>query len=110
MVDDLREQGVQLTPDVEVVMRGLHSEYVLAANSRDDRPEAERQLPDTFLSADAALAEQPDLDGRLIALLVQAAALLAADPRVLPRTSVGDRVVQVLLDAAGSDDAGHFLQ
>jgi hypothetical protein len=108
-VDDWKEQGLQLAPDLEAVVRRLHSEYALAAEGRDERPEPDRQLPDAFLSADASLADQPNLNKRLRMLLVQAAAVLAWDTRVLPGTPLGERVIQTLLDASGSEDAGDFL-
>ena len=108
-VDDWMEQGLEPTPDLEVVVRRLHREYALAVEGRDERPEADRQLPDAFLSADAALVGQPNLNKRLRMLLVQAAAVLAWDTRVLPGTPLGERVIQTLLDASGSEDAGGFL-
>lgn len=108
-VDDWKEQGLELTPDLEAVVRRLHSEYALAAEGRDQRSEPDRQLPDAFLSVDAALADQPNLNKRLRMLLVQAAGVLAWDTRVLPGTPLGERVIQTLLDASGSEEAGGFL-
>jgi hypothetical protein len=108
-VDDWMKQGLELTPDLEVIVRRLHREYALAADGRDERPEADRELRDAFLSADGALADRPSLNRRLRMLLVQAAAVLAWDTRVLPGTPLGERVIQTLLDASGSEEAGGFL-
>jgi len=110
IVDGLAHQGVVMPPPVDAAARALGDELNAARNGRDDRPDDQRRLPEAFADADAAFAQGPELHPTLALLLVEAAATLARDRRVGPGTTVGDRVVAVLLDAAGSDDAGKLSQ
>jgi hypothetical protein len=110
MLDRLADEGVILPSPVEAAARLLNDEVIAVRNGRDERPEEDRRLPEAFDAADVAFAACQELPPALLLLLVEAAAALARDPRVDPGTPLGDRVVGVLLDAAGSDDAGKFLQ
>ena len=109
MLDGLSEQGVELKPNVETAARALEEELRTAVDGQDTRPETERRLPEMFAKADAAFASQDSLPAALELLLVNSAATLARDPRVLPGTPVADRLLAVLLRAAASPDAGSFL-
>lgn len=110
LVGGLLEQGVSIATDVEEVARNLDHEVRAARNGRDDRAEGERRLLEVFEAAHIVFAACPDLHPRLALLLVEAAEVLAADPRVGPDTPVGDRVATLLLEAAGSDGAGEMSE
>jgi hypothetical protein len=106
IVDRLASEGVVLSAEVEAAARTLYEEVMFARNGRDDRPDEQRRLPEAFAEADRAFSECTILDPSLALLLVEAAADLARDRRVKPGTSVGDRVLAVLAQAAGSAAAG----
>ncbi len=106
----LAEQGVTLEASVESAGRALNEELRLLGAGGDSRPEAERRLPELFAEADAAFATSASLPTGLQQLLVDAAAALARDRRVLPGTSLGNRVLELLTMAADSPDAGSFLE
>jgi hypothetical protein len=110
IVDALVDEGVVLSPGIDSAARALSDELNAARNDRDKRPEDERRLLEAFAAADTAFAQTPDLPPRLAMLLVEAAATLALDPRVRPGTTVGGRVLAVLLEAADSNDVGGFAQ
>lgn len=110
MVDALADEGVVLPPSVDSAARALSDEMDAVRNGRDEQPEEQRRLPEAFVAADAAFAECPTLHPRLALLLVDAAATLARDKRVGPRTAVGGRIAAVLLDAASIDHAGRLLE
>ncbi len=100
-VDDLLDRGLQLPTGTGDAMRRLQTEV---ASGRD----TPNELPEAFLQADAELAGSDRPEPRLRADLVQSAAQLAGDYRVLPDTSVGQRVVALLREAAGDNEVGHF--
>jgi hypothetical protein len=108
--EELAEQGVTLEASIESAGRALHEELRLLGGGGDSRPEAERRLPELFAEADAAFATSASLPTGLQQLLVDAAAALARDRRVLPGTPLGNRVLELLTMAADSPDAGSFLE
>lgn len=110
IVDGLADEGVVLPPQIERAAKALSDELKAGGNGRDERPEDERRLLEAFAAADTVFALGQGLHPRLAMLLVEGAAKLARDGRVLPGTTVGDRVVAVLLDAAKSDHAGRLSQ
>lgn len=109
MFDEMAEQGVDLDASVEAAARALHDEIQHVRNRTDQSPNTETRLPDLFADADVAFASQESLPSRLRYLLVEAAALLARDPRVLPATRVGERVLAILTAAAHSNEAGKLI-
>jgi hypothetical protein len=110
IVDELSKEGVELEAPVEAAARSLSEELSLVTSGSDKRPEAERRLLALFTEADAAFGAVATPPPRLARLLVEAAAVLARDQRVLPDTPLGNRVLALLRGAAGGPDAGSFLQ
>jgi hypothetical protein len=113
LVSDLRENGLQLSPTEESALRALDAAYVQAINAQQAQPQqepADAALADSFLAADEVLAAMPNPHPRLLNLRMQSARVLAADAQILPGTTVGDRVAEILLGAAHDEDEGHFLK
>lgn len=110
-LDDLVRQGVPLDGNIDVAARALDDVLrVVNGGGADDRPEAERRLFEVFIQADEAFVEVANLPPHLEHLRIDGAAALARDPRILPGTDVGDRVLEILLSAASSPNAGEFLK
>lgn len=104
-VDELIKQQ---EPPVAAAAAALSDELKLITSGTDDRPESERRLHELFTDADAAFAPSASLPQGLQRLLVDAAAVLARDPRVLPDTPLGTRILALLTAAATSTDEGKF--
>ena len=107
--DRLRAEGIELNPQVVSIADRLGEQLTLARNARDARPDDERRLPDVFVEADRAFAQDESLSPSLLQLLVDAADVLAHDQRVGPDGALGQRIVQLLTEAAEQPDAGSFL-
>ncbi|HEX5406371.1 MAG TPA: hypothetical protein VFX16_29200 [Pseudonocardiaceae bacterium] len=105
-IDRLRDQGIELQPPIEAAALALSEELAITANGADTRPEAQRQLPTLFTKADRAFSASKPMPPSLDLLLVRAAEALAYDQRVLPGTPLGDRILNVLMTAANSPNAG----
>jgi hypothetical protein len=94
---------------VESAARTLREEVSRALNGTDQRAEPEGRLPELFMASEATFASCLSLPEDLELLLVEAAAILAADQRVVPGTSLGERVLGVLTAAKKSPHAGSLL-
>lgn len=113
LVSDLREDGLQLLPTEEGVVRGLDAAYAQAINAQQGQPhqgQPDNALPDAFLAAASVLAAMANPDPRLANLQLQSARLLAVYEQTLPGTVVGERVVQILFAAAHDSNEGHSLE
>jgi hypothetical protein len=110
LVDELAAQGVHLEAPVEAAAAALSEELRRVTSGTDDRPEAERRLLELFAEADAVFTGCALMPPTLERLLVDTAAVLVRDPRVLPGTRLGDRILVLLTTAATSSDAGKFLR
>ncbi|OMQ28569.1 hypothetical protein BK799_29590 [Rhodococcus sp. D-1] len=107
--DEMPAQGIQLRREVESAGRDLDAEVQRVNNGVDARPEAERLLPELFATADAVFTAYQELPPILERLMADAASALARDPRVKPGTSLGDRVLTVLISAKNSSDTGRMF-
>ena len=108
-VDSLLENGVALAPEVEAAARELHR----LLNELSDNKPAE---PDSISNLAAALANAVDIfasatlvPSRLRSLQVEAASRLARDSSITPQNPYGRLVINLLMEAADSPDAGQFL-
>jgi len=102
-INDMIEDGAQITGPVDTWHR-LET-ALRRSRERDGRSD---DLPEAFLAADAALSGARTPDDRLRRILLDAAAQLTADERVLPGTPAGERAVALLLDAAQGGQVGRF--
>jgi hypothetical protein len=110
IIDRLADQGLVLPPPVEAAVLTLSDELDAKRNGQETRARDDNRLAAAFAAADTALGTYPEMHPRLAMLLVDSAATLAHDPRVVPGTSLGDRVATLLLAAAGSDDVGELAR
>ena len=97
-----------VTAELAAAVEDLDDDVALIGSRgpTDDVNAAWQRLPERFLAADQAGAAASTAPDEVRRLLVRAAALLAGDDRVTPSTPLGERVREVLLDAATSPDAG----
>jgi hypothetical protein len=78
----------------------------LADGPADERATARERVPERFLAAHVAGAWSPTAPLAIRHDLVRAAAMLASDDRAEPGSTLGARVVAILLEAATAADAG----
>ncbi len=109
ILDSLAEEGIELEPEVETAAQTLDEELQAASGNSGTKPESERRLAEAFDEAYEAFASFEPLPPALELLLVRAAEALARDCSVLPATALGERVLAVLTEAAGSTETGEFL-
>ena len=108
-IDDLLERGVVLEPEVESAARDLHKALNELNDNKPAEPDAIEQLADLFALAYEVFAAAGSTPSRLEYLLVDAASRLARAKVISPENPHGPLVVKVLVEAAGSEDAGNFV-
>ena len=108
LAERLTESGMPVTAELAAAVEDLDDDVALLGSRgpTDDVNAAWQRLPERFLAADHADAAASTAPDEVRRLLVRAAALLAGDDRVTPSTPLGERIRDVLLDAATSPDAG----
>ncbi|MDD7968432.1 NACHT domain-containing protein [Actinomycetospora lemnae] len=107
--DRLREQGIELKAETDAVVRRLDEELRLVQSHNDERPDAQRRLPDLFTEADNVFEQDDELPQAALELLLDAAGALARDERVGHDSDRGRRLVELLLWAADQSECGSFL-
>lgn len=107
--DDPEEALIARSDDPDGAFAELRQQVAIVRNGRSDVPLEQRKLPQAFEAADAVVTDLDVVPEQMGQLLVEAAAALAGDSRVVPETPLGARVLAVLRDAAKSDEAGEFV-
>lgn len=108
-IDQLREQGITLSPNVEDAARNLQK---LLNESRDDKSATSdtiTELSDAFTNANDVFASAGPVPTSLHYLVVDAASRLARAKAISPDSSHAPLVLRVLTEAADSPDSGEFL-
>lgn len=109
VTDRLREQGVELDAETDAAIRRLDEELRLVQSHNDERPDAQRRLPELFAEASDVFKRNDELPQAAWELLLDAAAALARDERVAHDSDRGRRLVELLLWAADQSESGSFL-
>ncbi|MGC4862883.1 hypothetical protein ACLQ23_26860 [Micromonospora sp. DT41] len=112
IIDRLGDRGVTLASAAAAAAVRVLDETLdtaLGANQQD-RAAAVLQLPRLFIDADTELTAVQPLPAELRLLLVRAAQTLAYNSQVQPTTTIGQRVLAILTDAATSPEAGELHQ
>ncbi|WP_152191420.1 NACHT domain-containing protein [Georgenia satyanarayanai] len=108
VIDHVRGQGVEVRPELEAVARDLEHAMQLLDDRTEDLTSSLEGLAARFIEASTVFSP-PDTPVQFRSVLVRAAERLASAIAVKPSTPTGRLVVEVLLDAWRSDDAGSFL-
>jgi hypothetical protein len=111
LLERLTDRGPTVGTSLATAVGALDEAVALvgAGGASETTQAARQQIPDLFLKADKAGAANPAAPTPVRLLMTQAAAMLAHDVDLVPGTPLARRVVDVLLRAATSNDAGRML-
>jgi hypothetical protein len=111
LLERLAERGTILDAPLATAIGQLDEAVALAsADEAAETAQAARQrIPSLFLAADGAGATDPATPRPIQYVMTEAAVILAGDVNVMPGTALGRRVIDILLQAAISHDAGRML-
>ena len=111
LLDRLAEDGINVGTRLAAAIDALDEAVALVGSggSPDATQPARQRIASLFLAADKAGAADPTSPKPIRLLMTEAAGLLAGDVNVAPSSQLGRRVVDILLQAATSSDAGRML-
>jgi len=111
LLERLADRGTTVRTSLAAAIGTLDEAVTLAGMDGVDETTraARQQIPGLFLNADRAGAANPEAPRPIRLLMTEAAAMLAHDMNLVPGTPLARRVVDVLLQAATSNDAGRIL-
>lgn len=111
LLERLADRGTTVSAALAAAIGALDEAVALlsAGGPGETTQAARRQIPELFLAADRAGAANPAVPRPIRLLMTEAATMLAYDVNVVPGTPLARRVVDVLLQAAVSNDAGRML-
>jgi hypothetical protein len=111
LLERLAAEGIDIDTRLAAAVDALDEAVAIVGSGgpADTTQPARLRIPGLFLAADRAGAADPEGPRLVRLLMTEAAGLLAGDVNVVSGSPLGRRVVDILLQAATSGDAGRML-